>query len=139
MKYVGSLQPFFFFEPGNTVNSTLTYLFIEYSTQEMYYILNLYSVYSSLWRGNAQRCMYLKYKTYIYIYTFYYEISDNGILVVILIFLPLFPSSKPPPLHYFMPFQNCSCGACIAWRNKHNQHFTLSHNCHTFCPIQILV
>ena len=64
---------------GPTVNSTLTSSFIKYSTEEMYYIFKLKSVFSSLWHGNAQKCIYVKYKTQnisfsienscIYIYT----------------------------------------------------------------------
>ena len=49
--------------------------------------------------------------------------------LIILISLFLFLSySNYPYLHYFMPFRNISCSTFTIWCNKHNQHFTVTHN-----------
>ena len=80
---------------------------------------------------NGEKCIYLQYEHLqsifsIAIFPWIYFNPDFSISSFIFHF-------QRGSVHYFMPFRNIYCSNITIWCNKNNQHFTVTHNSHSFC------
>jgi hypothetical protein len=79
---------------------------------------------------NPSEVNYLEYKSS----NLYFPLKGTlkNTLILFFLFIPLLSSFYVPALYYFMPSRNNSCRIFTVYCNKHNQHFTVTHNTDPF-------